>query len=84
MFLIIFFKKMCGCACRCGPKNWGADACAAHYQNVSAVAHGKGLHFCCGAPCLAQYSAAACVMGCFGRLQPPVRLGLVTPVVLGK
>ena len=31
---------MCGCACMCGPKNWGADACAAHFQNVCDVRAG--------------------------------------------
>ena len=38
--------------CGCGPKNWGADGCAAHYENVCNVragadektAHTKGLH----------------------------------------
>ena len=29
---------MCGCAC--GPKNWGADGCAAHYENVCDVRAG--------------------------------------------
>ena len=31
---------MCGCACGCGPKNWDADACAAHYENVCDVRAG--------------------------------------------
>ena len=31
---------MCGCACGCGPKNWGVDAFAAHYENVCDVRAG--------------------------------------------
>ena len=33
-------RKVQTCACRCGPKNWGADGCAAHYENVCDVRAG--------------------------------------------
>ena len=38
IFFRIFLEKMCGCAC--GHKNWGAGACAAHYENVCDVRAG--------------------------------------------
>ena len=49
----ILGKKMCGSACPCRPKNWGAGACTSHYENVLDIcagaekksAHTKGLVF---------------------------------------
>ena len=40
-FWDFFLEKMCGCAsCGCGRKNWGAGACAAHYENMCDVRAG--------------------------------------------